>query len=361
MALSDWLADTVRAAIIRELGSLPEEPEPAAPPPEASEPTPAAPVIAIESAKPGPTPAPGPEQEPAPGPEKIPSVADYRARRLSLEAQRLVASGLSGWLASRIEGLPAGAAPVQPARPPRAPTLPFPLMPQLDLFPAARAPVPPSAAPARGGPPQEPPAEGILPLSLPSGPVIILPLADLRPARIRARQSSDVDPAITALVSEVAAHGVREPILVRRRPEDVGRYEVVAGERRRLAAERAGLPDLPAVVVEADDTECLVLSLAENLGRGDFSPLDESRSYLRLLTEYRVSPAELARRLARERSHIALALRLLGLPPKVRQAIDGGRLAPAQVYSLLGAPDPEALAEQMIQGALPPRRPGAAR
>jgi ParB family chromosome partitioning protein len=124
---------------------------------------------------------------------------------------------------------------------------------------------------------------------------------------------------------------------------------VVAGERRRLAAERAGRTDLPAVIVEADDAETLTLSLAENLGRGDFSPLDEARAYLRLLTEYRMGPSTLAQRLARERSHIVLALRLLGLPPKVRQLIDGGRLAPAQAYALLSAPDPESLAEQMIQ------------
>ena len=142
---------------------------------------------------------------------------------------------------------------------------------------------------------------------------------------------------------------MREPILVRRLAKDAGSYEVVAGERRRLALERVGRADLPAVVVEADDAEALMLSLAENLGRGDFSPLDEGRAYLRLLTDYRLSPAVLAQRLARERSHIVLALRLLGLPEKLRRLIDSGRLAPAQAYALLGAPDPEAMAEQMLE------------
>jgi ParB family chromosome partitioning protein len=176
-----------------------------------------------------------------------------------------------------------------------------------------------------------------------------MPLASLRPARIRARRTNDVDPAVEALAASVASQGVKEPILVRRLAERAEQYEVVAGERRRLAAERTGRAELPAVIVEGDDAETLMLSLAENLGRGDFSPLDEARAYLRLLTEYRVGPGTLAQRLARERSHIVLALRLLGLPPKVRQLIDGGRLGSAQAYTLLNAPDAEAMAEQMIQ------------
>jgi ParB family chromosome partitioning protein len=197
-------------------------------------------------------------------------------------------------------------------------------------------------------------------LLLPAGPVITLAVVDLRPAPIRARRPSDVDAAIPALAASVDVQGVREPILVRRLVEDAHHYEVVAGERRRLAAERVGRADLPAVLVEADDSEALMLSLAENLGRGDFSPLDEGRAYLRLLTEYRVNPSVLAQRLARERSHIVLALRLLGLPEKVRRAIDNGRLAPAQAYVLLSAPDPEAMAEQMMQGRAPEAAPGSA-
>jgi ParB family chromosome partitioning protein len=181
--------------------------------------------------------------------------------------------------------------------------------------------------------------------------VTTVSLASLRPARIRARHPSDIDAAITALAESVASQGVREPILVRRLGETAHQYEVVAGERRRLAAERAGRTDLPAVIVEADDAETLILSLAENLGRGDFSPLDEARAYLRLLTEYRASSGVLAKRIARERSHIALALRLLGLPSRVRELIDSGRLAPAQAYLLLSAPDPEARAEQLIAAA----------
>ena len=334
LPLGDWLAETVRSAIIRELGSLPAEdsaPEPTESPnePGASpdHPSPSAPDdrVTLES----------------PVPAMVPPANDHRAPRLSLEAQRLADSGLTSWLASRIEGLPkAAAAAATNAAPSPVMSPPAPPQPQLD-------PVPTPSEPA---PSKVPPPERLLAPALPKGPVTTLAVAGLRPARLRSRRSSDPDPAISPLAAAVVVEGVREPILVRRLAGHIGSYEVVAGERRRLAAERVGRADLPAVIVEADDAEALMLSLAENLGRGDFSPLDEGRAYLRLLTEYRMSPAVLARRIARERPHIVLALRLLGLPESVRRMIDAGRLAPAQAYGLVDVPDPVAAAEQIIEG-----------
>jgi ParB/RepB/Spo0J family partition protein len=450
--LKDWFAETVRAAIIRELGNLPAEapePKPAAAAPEALEPTPppAEPIVAVAAAKPDrpPEPAAPPEpvlepeaapepapimasEQPAPepvaavglaAPESVtatvspppppisepdpflvesaaaversvaspiveaeppvaakdaPATTAYHTPGISLGVQRLADRGLSSWLATRIQGLPDAAgrtpAPASPSTP--SPPTPAP-KPALDLVPPV--PIRPPLAPQSRSPepaprPATPPIPPLpiakqpelaalaaqsqdtaLPLSLPAGPVKTLSLASLRPPRVRARRPSDVDAAVAVLAASVASQGVREPILVRRLAEKAEQYEVVAGERRRLAAERAGRTDLPAVIVVADDAEALILSLTENLGRGDFSPLDEARAYLRLLTEYRVSPGALAQRLARERSHIVLALRLLGLPPKVRQLVDSGRLAPAQAYSLLGAADPEVMAEQMLQAA----------
>jgi len=339
VSLKDWFAETVRAAIIRELGGLPaEQPE--------SEST------APASASVDPPPAPPPSEPPTtlelPVPEPIVAVEslappmaarrDYGTQRISLGVERLADSGLSAWLATRIQGLPVAAGPAAPAA-----------TAQTSAFASRSTPSPPGAP--SGSAIRGAPQEAALPLSLPAGPVTTVALANLRPARIRARHASDNDAAIFALAESVASQGVREPILVRRLDATAHQYEVVAGERRRLAAERAGRTDLPAVIVEADDAETLVLSLAENLGRGDFSPLDEARAYLRLLTEFRASAGVLAQRVARERSHIALALRLLGLPSRVRELIDSGRLAPAQAYVLLSAPDPEARAEQLIGAA----------
>ena len=335
------------------------EPEPDMPEPvPAAEPSAAAPIAELEPPAPvvaAELPPVAPIFEPdAPGAVRA-APATVARRPASLDPRRLSDSGFSSWLAGRIQGLPSPATsiPNRDAQPIAAgaplPSAPAPSRPRLDPVPPALVPAPPASQP----PPLQAAraAETLLPLSLPTGPVKALRLASVQAARVRARRSGDADPAIPALAASVASQGVREPILVRRSANNADQYEVVAGERRRAAAARAGRADLPAVVVEADDAETLMLSLAENLGRGDFSPLDEARAYLRLLTEYRVNPVALAQRLARERSHIALALRLLGLPPPVRQIIDSGRLAPAQAFTLLGAPDPEALAGQMIRAA----------
>src|SRR5438477_8024403 len=220
MPLSDWFAETVRTALIRELGSLPAaepESEAAEPEPEAAEPEPEASetVSAISSTERYEPPA----ETLAPASPPIPSVAEYRARRISLEAQRLAASGLSGWLATRIEGLPAGglrAAPSAPkgARPAASSTL-VPPKPQLDLFQAIPSTLASAAAPpvAPLAPSKAPELPAVLPLSLPLSPVVSLALSALRPPRVRARRSAGVDPAIAALAASVAALGVREPIL----------------------------------------------------------------------------------------------------------------------------------------------------
>jgi ParB family transcriptional regulator, chromosome partitioning protein len=266
--LGDWLADTVRAAVLAELGRLPARMRKS-------------------------------EQEPAAAPAKAPSVSTKR---------------------------------------------------QLDLFPKPTAP----AAARASNPPIS--ASDIGPLTVPTEPFVMLPLTALRTGACRARRMGGGD-LLPILAHSVAAEGVRRPIVVRRLAEDPATYEVIAGERRRLAAERAGQAAVPAVVVVADDAEALMLSLRENLGRADFSPLDEARAYLRLLTEYRVSPTVLARRLGRERAHLAFTLRLLGLPARVRQYLDSGQLGSADALALLDATDPEALAERLLRGAA--RRAGS--
>lgn len=332
--LVDWLAATVSAAVIREIGAIPGfQPPPA--PKEQEKPTEAPPLATSPSAN-----APAEKPRTIEINPRLPAIGGYRSRRLSPESKRVADSGLTGWLEGRIEGLPARREPPPPAESPPPPK------PQLELFPKAAAPEE-TPAQARATIADAPP------LALPSGPVVPLPVAALRPSRARARRAGG-DDGVPALAASVAVQGVREPLLVRKLAGEPGVYEVIAGDRRRIAAERAGRTEVPAIIVEANDAEALMLSLTENLGRRDFSPLDEARAYLRLLTEYRVSPSLLARRLARERTHIATALRLLGLPERVRHYLDSGQLSPAQAYKLLGAPDAEALAEQMVRGDAPP-------
>jgi len=232
------------------------------------------------------------------------------------------------------------------------------------IFPfKAEPPAPPEWVPApepprsRGASPSIPdPAIAARPSArpaLPSGPVTLLPLTALLPPRNRLRRGSD-EHRLPALARETTAQGVREPVLVRG-AKDAGAFEIIAGERRRLAAERAGKTEIPAIIVDANDAEALVLSLMENRGRSDFTPLDEARAYLRLLTEFRLNPTTLAERLGVERLHIASSLRLLGLPSGARDVIESGRLSADQAFRLLEASNPEAAARQLAAAA--PRGP----
>ena len=182
----------------------------------------------------------------------------------------------------------------------------------------------------------------------PSDPPTVLPIAALTPPRNRLRRGGD-EPRLATLEIEIAVSGLREPLLVRR-GKDPGTYEIIAGERRRLAAQRLGKTEIPAVILEADDGAAMLLSLADNLGLADFTPLDEARAYLRLLTEFRLNPTLLAERLGLDRLHIAASLRLLGLPQRARQSIESGRITAEQAFGLLDAADPDAAAERLLAG-----------
>ncbi len=278
-------------------------------------------------------------------------------RRAAEAAAGAAGKPLADWLADTVRAAVLAELGRLPARlrksgqesaPASAMTQPAPAKRQLDLFRKSPAPAPAPAA-VRDSKPSSA-ASDVGPLTVPTEPFVMLPLTALRTGTCRARRMGGGD-LLPILAQSVAAEGIRKPILVRRLAGDPATYEVIAGERRRLAAERGGQATVPAVVIVADDAEALTLSLRENLGRADFSPLDEARAYLRLLTEYRVSPTLLARHLGRERAHLALTLRLLGLPARVRHYLDNGQLGSADALALLDATDPEALAERLLRGA----------
>jgi ParB family chromosome partitioning protein len=151
-----------------------------------------------------------------------------------------------------------------------------------------------------------------------------------------------------ALVAAIAREGVRQPILVRRKPGDEGRYEIIAGRRRWRAARRLGLTQIAAVVANFADPEAVLASLTENLAVGDLSPIDEARAYLRLMTEFSLDPRDVSAATGRDIAHIVRTLRLMGLPPKLKELVSSGRLTRNHAYALLDAPDPERAAEQML-------------
>jgi ParB family chromosome partitioning protein len=142
------------------------------------------------------------------------------------------------------------------------------------------------------------------------------------------------------LAASIRAHGVMEPILVRR---DGGRYRIVAGERRWRAAQRAGLAEVPAVVREASEKEAFELALVENLQRADLNAIEEAEAYEVLLESHGLTQEQIAERVGKERSTVANALRLLRLPEDVRELVRGGELDMGHARALLGLEDPDAI------------------
>ncbi len=159
---------------------------------------------------------------------------------------------------------------------------------------------------------------------------------------------------LDSLAQSLAAYGVLQPLLVRPRPGTAEAYaapgfEIIAGERRWRAAQRAGLHELPVVIRDLSDREVLEIALVENLQREDLSPIEEAEGYRRLMDEFGRTQDELAREIGKSRSHIANTLRLLKLPEVVRRFLEEGKLSAGHARTLLGADDPEAMARSIIE------------
>jgi len=145
---------------------------------------------------------------------------------------------------------------------------------------------------------------------------------------------------LAELAASIQAHGVVEPILVRR---NGSRYRIVAGERRWRAAQRAGLKEIPAILREATDQEAFELALVENLQRADLNAIEEAEAYEVLSREHDLTQEQLAERVGKERSTVANALRLLRLPGDVRDAVRTGQLEMGHARALLGLEQAEAI------------------
>jgi ParB family transcriptional regulator, chromosome partitioning protein len=182
-------------------------------------------------------------------------------------------------------------------------------------------------------------------------PASSVPIEFLAPSPLQPRRHFAED-ELEALAESIRARGVMQPLLVRRAPNDPERYEIVAGERRWRAAQRAGVHELPVVVHALTDRDALEVALLENVQRQDLSPIEEADGYRRLIDEFGHTQAELANVLGKSRSHIANLLRLLALPPAVRNLLDAGTLSAGHARALLMAHDPAALAKTVLDQGL---------
>jgi ParB family chromosome partitioning protein len=162
----------------------------------------------------------------------------------------------------------------------------------------------------------------------------------------------DFDPdALEDLTNSIREKGVMQPLLVRP-SEDPNIFEIIAGERRWRAAQRAGLHDVPVIIREVDDREALELAIIENVQRADLSPLEEAMGYDQLMQQFDYTQQDLAQVIGKSRSHVANTLRLLRLPQDVRDMLARGELTAGHARTLITAEDPAALARRIVGGGL---------
>ena len=158
------------------------------------------------------------------------------------------------------------------------------------------------------------------------------------------------------LASSIREKGIVQPVLLRPTPEQPGRFQLVAGERRWRAAQIARLHEIPAVVRELTDSECYEIALIENIQRQDLSVIDEAQGYAKLLEINSYTQDQLAKIVGKSRSHIANLLRLLGLPVTVQGLLRDGHLTMGQARPLVGHPQAEILAQKIVAKGLSARQ-----
>lgn len=157
---------------------------------------------------------------------------------------------------------------------------------------------------------------------------------------------------LAELAVSIRQHGIVQPIVVRHLPDLPDAYEIVAGERRWRAAQRAGLHEVPVVVVDIDDRTSLEFAIVENVQRTDLNAIEEATGYQRLIEEFGYSHADLGQNLGRSRSHIANTLRLLALAPSLQTMLIEGQITPGHARSLLVVKDPEGVARRIVEDGL---------
>jgi len=155
------------------------------------------------------------------------------------------------------------------------------------------------------------------------------------------------DADLDDLANSIREKGLLQPIVVRPRAD--GEYEIVAGERRWRASQRAGIHEVPVLIRELNDGEALEIALIENIQRSDLNPLEEARAYGLLLEQFSYTQQQLADSVGKSRSHIANTLRLLTLPDTVRSLIEDGKLTAGHARTLVAADSPAELADQIIK------------
>jgi ParB family transcriptional regulator, chromosome partitioning protein len=160
------------------------------------------------------------------------------------------------------------------------------------------------------------------------------------------------DEDIEELAASIRQRGLIQPVVVRPDPAGGAGYELIAGERRWRAAQRAGIHEIPVIIQEVTDREAMEIAIIENVQRQDLNPLEEAYGYDRLIAEFDYTQADLATVIGKSRSHVANTLRLLKLPEPVRQYLEAGQLTAGHARALVTAQDPATLARRIVEEGL---------
>ena len=182
-----------------------------------------------------------------------------------------------------------------------------------------------------------------------------VPVSDIVPNKYQPRKIFDED-SLDDLTNSIKERGMIQPIIVRNSNNDKSKFEIIAGERRWIAAQRAGLHDVPIVLTEADDLKSLEFAIVENVQRHDLNPLEEAQGYKRLIDEFSYDQEKVSKFIGKSRSHITNSLRLLTLPQDVIKLIETQKLTAGHAKILVGLENASFVASKIIEKKLSVRQ-----
>ena len=180
-------------------------------------------------------------------------------------------------------------------------------------------------------------------------------ISDIVPNKYQPRKIFDED-NLNDLTNSIKERGILQPIIVRKSNDDNSKFEIIAGERRWLAAQRAGLHEVPIVVTEADDLKSLEFAIVENVQRHDLNPLEEAQGYRRLIDEFSYDQEKVSKFIGKSRSHITNSLRILTLPTEVIKLIETQKLTTGHAKILVGLENASFVANKIFEKKLSVRQ-----
>jgi len=180
-------------------------------------------------------------------------------------------------------------------------------------------------------------------------------ITEIVPNKYQPRKNFDEE-NLNDLVNSIRERGVIQPIIVRKSEDQISKYEIIAGERRWLAAQKAGLHEVPVVVTEADDLKSLEFAIVENVQRHDLNPLEEAQGYQRLINEFSYDQEKVSKFIGKSRSHVTNCLRILSLPDDVLKLIEDKKLTSGHAKILVGLDNASFVANKIVDKKLSVRQ-----